>query len=61
MLTVFLINACDEHKDTVKTGRDAVKEPVTQPFSTLESTRDALKQSENKQMEALEEANKQIK
>jgi len=60
-LAIGLIGSCDANKDPVEKGRAAVKEVVTQPFDTLESTKDSLKQSEDKQKAALEEANKEIK
>ena len=61
VLMVLLISSCDAKKETVQKGREAVKEVVTQPFNQLDSARDALKQSEDKQKDALEEANKEIK
>jgi hypothetical protein len=60
-LAIGLIGGCDANKDPVEKGRDAVKEVVTQPFNTLKSASDSLKQSEDKQKAALEEANKEIK
>ena len=61
VLTLCFIGSCDAKKDTIEKGRDAVKEVVTQPFNTLENAKDSLKQSEDKQKAALEEANKEIK
>ena len=61
LLTLCLTGGCDAKKDTVDKGREAVKEVVTQPFNTLNSAKDSLKQSEDKQKAALEEANKEIK
>jgi hypothetical protein len=58
MLTLGLIGGCDAKKDTVEKGREAVKELVTQPFNQLDSAKDSLKQSEEKQKAAFEEANK---
>ncbi|HEX6768014.1 MAG TPA: hypothetical protein VF208_01585 [Candidatus Binatia bacterium] len=60
-LAIGLIGGCDAKKDPVEKGREAVKEVVTQPFNTLENIKDSLKQSEDKQKAALEEANKEIK
>ena len=60
-LAIALLGGCDGKKDTVEKGREAVKEVVTQPFNTLDSAKDSLKQSEDKQKAALEEANKEIK
>ena len=52
---------CDSKTETVTKGREAVKEVVTQPFSTLEATKESLKQSEEKSKTALEEIDKQLK
>jgi len=59
-LTLCLIG-CDSKKDTVEKGREAVKEVVTQPFNQLDSAKDSLKQSEDKQKAAVEEAAKEFK
>ena len=61
LLMLCLMGGCDAKKDTVEKGREAVKEVVTQPFNQLDSAKDSLKQSEDKQKAALEEANKEIK
>ncbi len=61
VLTLCLIGGCDAKKPTVEKGREAVKEVVTQPFNQIDSAKDSLKQSEDKQKAALEEANKDIK
>jgi len=60
-LSLYLIGGCDTKKASVEKGREAVKEVVTQPFNQLESAKESLKQSEDKQKAALEEANKEIK
>lgn len=60
-LAIGLIGGCDANKDPVEKGRQAVKEVVTQPFNTVDSAKDSLRQSEDKQKAALEEANKEIK
>jgi hypothetical protein len=52
---------CDAKKETVSKGREAVKEVVTQPFNALEGAKDSLKQSEDKNKAALEEADKELK
>ena len=52
---------CDSKSDTVSKGREAVKEVVTQPFNTLEGAKNSLKQSEEKNKAALEEADKESK
>lgn len=53
--------ACDSKKDSVTSGREAVKEVVTQPFNTLVGAKDSLKQSEDKTKTALEEFEKESK
>lgn len=53
--------ACDSKKDPVATGREAVKEVVTQPFKTLESTKESLNKSEDKTKTALEDFDKESK
>ena len=58
ILTLGLIGGCDAKKDTVEKGRQAVKEVVTQPFNQLDSAKDSLIQSEERQKAAFEEANK---
>jgi hypothetical protein len=60
-IAICLFGGCDGKNAPVETGREAVKEAVTQPFNTLDSAKDSLKQSEAKQKAALEEANKEIK
>jgi len=59
-LAIALLASCDANKDTVEKGREAVKEVVTQPFNTLNNASESLKQSEDRQKAALEEANKEI-
>jgi predicted lipoprotein len=61
VLAIGLIGGCDAKKATVEKSREAVKEVVSQPFNTLNNVNDSLKQSEDKQKAALEEANKEIK
>ena len=53
--------ACDSKTDPVTSGREAVKEVVTQPFNTLEAAKDSLKQSEDKSKTALEEFERESK
>ena len=62
-LVLLLLTAwgCDSKSETVSRGREAVKEVVTQPFNTLNSAKDSLQKSEDKQKTALEEADKEIK
>jgi hypothetical protein len=53
--------ACDSKKDPVTTGREAVKEVVTQPFKTLDSAKESLNKSEDKTKGAIEEFEKESK
>jgi hypothetical protein len=59
LLTVVWFYGCDSKSDTVSQGRGAVKEVVTQPFNTLDSVKDSLKQSEEKAKAALEQGDKE--
>ncbi|MGH7855654.1 MAG: hypothetical protein ACREP3_19575 [Candidatus Binatia bacterium] len=62
LAAVLIINSsCDSKQDPVTTGREAVKEVVTQPFTALEGAKDSLKQSEDKSKTALEEFEKESK
>ncbi len=58
---VLLIAGCDSKKEPVASGREAVKEVVTQPFNALEGAKDSHKQSEDKTKAALEEFEKESK
>jgi ABC-type transporter MlaC component len=64
-ITLFLLLltawGCDSKSETVSQGREAVKEVVTQPFNTLDGAKDSLRQSEDKQKAALEQADKENK
>ena len=60
-IAICLFGGCDGKKAPVEKGREAVKEVVTQPFNALDSAKDSLKQSDDKQKAALEEANREIK
>jgi ABC-type transporter MlaC component len=59
IMIAILPYGCDSKSDTVSQGRKAVKEVVTQPFNTLDSAKDSLKQSEDKAKAALEQADKE--
>ena len=59
-LLLFLCG-CDSKSETVSQGREAVKEVVNQPLKTLDSAKDSLRQSEDKQKAALDEADKELK
>ena len=61
LVCTSLVIGCDRKNETVSQGREAVKEVVTQPFNTLDSAKDSLRQSEDKQKAALEEAEKEMK
>jgi len=52
---------CDSKTETVTRGREAVKEVVIQPLSTLEATKQSLKQSDDKSKADLAEIDKQLK
>ena len=58
---LMMSSACDSKNDPVGSGREAVKEVVTQPFNALESAKDSLKQSEDKAKLAIEELEKESK
>ena len=58
--TLMLHTGCDTKTDTVTKGREAVKKVVTQPFNTLDTAKDSLKQSDEKSKTAREEADKQL-
>ncbi len=61
VLLMLVSSACDSKKNSVASGREAVKEVVTQPFNALESAKDSLKQSEDKSRDALEKIEKESK
>ena len=61
LLLLLTVWGCDSKRETVSQGREAVKEVVTQPFNTLESAKDSLQKSEEKQKAAFEEADKENK
>ena len=60
-IAICLLGGCDANKAPVEKGREAVKEAITQPFNALDSAKDSLKQSDDKQKAAREEANREIK
>ena len=60
-LLLLTASGCDSKNETVSQGRQSVKEVVTQPFDTLNSTKDSLQKNEEKQKAALEEADKENK
>lgn len=53
--------ACDAKKDPLGSGREAVKEVITQPFNTLDAAKDSLKKGEDKSKAAIEELDKESK
>jgi hypothetical protein len=59
--SLMMSSSCDSKKDPVTTGREAVKEVVTEPFNALEGAKDSLKQSEDKTKAAIEEFDKETK
>jgi hypothetical protein len=48
-------------KDPVTSGREAVKEVVTQPFNTLDSAKESLNKSEDKSKAAIADMEKELK
>lgn len=58
---LVLFIGCESKRETVNKGREAVKDAVTQPFKTLDSANDSIKQSEEKQKAALEQVDREIK
>ena len=54
-------SGCDSKKDPVSSGREAVKEVVTQPFKALDTAKDSLKKSEDKSKTDIEELEKEGK
>lgn len=54
-------SACDAKKDPVGSGREAVKEVVTQPLQTLDAAKDSLKKGEDKSKAAIDELDKETK
>jgi hypothetical protein len=63
LLVVLLANAwgCDSKKDPVASGRDAVKEVVTQPFNTLDGAKESLSKSADRSKSAIEDMEKEFK
>lgn len=57
--TMTMSSACDVKKEPVTSGREAVKEVVTQPFNALEDAKDSLTRSENQSKAALEQFEKE--
>ena len=58
---VAMHSGCDSKKDPVSSGREAVKEVVTQPFKALDTAKESLKKSEDKSKTAIEEIEKEGK
>ena len=59
MLAILL--SCDSKKDPVTTGREAVKEAVTQPFKTLDGAAESLSKGAERSKAAIEELEKEFK
>ena len=59
LLALVSCSGCDSKSDTVSQGRETVKDVVTRPFNALDSAKDSLKQSEEKNKAALEQADKE--
>lgn len=58
---LLFVAACDSKKDPVTSGREAVKDVVTQPFQALEGAKESLQRNEDKSKAALEEFEKESK
>jgi hypothetical protein len=58
---LIIAAGCDSKKDPVTSGREAVKEVVTQPFNTLDSAKESLKKSEDKSKSAIVDTEKEFK
>ncbi len=58
---VWLASGCDSKQETVNQGREAVKDVVAQPFNALNSAKESLRQNEDEQKAALNEAEKELK
>jgi hypothetical protein len=56
LLMLMTASGCDSKSETGKQGREAVKEIVNQPFDALNSAKESLQKSQEKQKAALEEA-----
>lgn len=54
-------SACDSKKDPVASGREAVKDAVTQPFDTLDAAKESLHKSEDRTKAAIAEMEKEFK
>ena len=59
LLALVSCSGCDSKSDTVSQGRETVKDVVTRPFNALDNAKDSLKQSEEKNKAALEQADKE--
>jgi hypothetical protein len=59
--SLIIYAGCDSKKDPVTSGREAVKEVVTQPFNTLDSAKESLKKSEDKSKSAIVDMEKEFK
>ena len=58
---LVIYSGCDSRKDPVTSGREAVKEVVTQPFNTLDSAKESLNKSEDKSKAAIADMEKELK
>lgn len=53
-----LNSGCDSKKGPVSSGREAVKDAVTQPFKPLDEAKDSLKKGDDKSKTAIENLDK---
>ena len=54
-LLLLVMWSCDSKKETIRKGRQAVKEVVNQPFDALKGAKESLQESAEKQKATLEE------
>lgn len=58
---MVIYSGCDSKKDPVSSGREAVKEVVTQPFNTLDGAKESLQKNEDKSKAAIADMEKEFK
>lgn len=58
---LVIYSGCDSKKDPATSGREAVKEVVSQPFNTLDAAKESLQKSEDKSKAAIAEMEKEFK
>ena len=58
---MVIYSGCDSKKDPVNSGREVVKEVVTQPFNTLDGAKESLQKNEDKSKAAIADMEKEFK